>query len=582
MKRMVDEMAKQELSKAEIYRQERNKRLNEMAKKNTKRKQRHPHLGKIVKSVVAIVLAAVIIGGGAFYFIVRHSGIPERVKAVMIIGDQKVTVAQYELAYVNKYSEYINLAAQYKQYYGYDVYGFSDTTAPADQQSPFQDEDGNYYMWDEHLQKETIKSLKEMFVLYSDALANGYKLTKEEIEDVDKSMEELREQAMKSNLGTDAFLKLFFGNGVNKKVYRNYLEITTIVSRLQEDKQKEFGDSYTDKELVEEYNKNPDDHDVVSVRYFKFDIETLTKDKDESEDDLKKRQEAEKSSVKNMAEDMLDEITDEESFIKASEKYNKKVEDSASKENEEEQEDAEEFNADSATEFYRTAFSSLESTISKDAAKWAFGDDRKPLDKSVFTTDTACFVVLLTQTQYPLNTIDVRHILVKFNESSSTPTAKEKADAKEKAEEIYKEWKDGKATEDSFAELAKEKTEDEGSKENGGLYDDVRSGSMVDSFDNWCFDKARKAGDTGIVESTYGYHIMYFVSNNKDDLNWKTDLKEKHTQDDYSSYLEELLKSDKNKTIEKSASIDLATKNSLQAVDVIIKNKSSNSTVDYQ
>jgi hypothetical protein len=75
---------------------------------------------------------------------------------------------------------------------------------------------------------------------------------------------------------------------------------------------------------------------------------------------------------------------------------------------------------------------------------------------------------------------------------------------------------------------------------------------------------------------------MYFVSNNKDDLNWKTDLKEKHTQDDYSSYLEELLKSDKNKTIEKSASIDLATKNSLQAVDVIIKNKSSNSTVDYQ
>ncbi|NLB36429.1 MAG: hypothetical protein GX824_03895, partial [Clostridiales bacterium] len=465
---------------------------------------------------------------------------------------------------------------------GYDVYGFSDTTAPADQQSPFQDEDGNYYMWDEHLQKETIKSLTEMFVLYSDALANGYKLTKEEIEDVDKNMEELREQAVKSNLGTDAFLKLFFGNGVNKKVYRNYLEITTIVSRLQEDKQKEFSDSYTDKELVEEYNKNPDDHDVVSVRYFKFDIETLTKDKDESEDDLKKRQEAEKSSVKNMAEDMLDEITDEESFIKASEKYNKKVEDSASKENEEEQEDAEEFNADSATEFYRTAFSSLESTISKDAAKWAFGDDRKPLDKSVFTTDTACFVVLLTQTQYPLNTIDVRHILVKFNESSSTPTAKEKADAKEKAEEIYKEWKDGKATEDSFAELAKEKTEDEGSKENGGLYDDVRSGSMVDSFDNWCFDKARKAGDTGIVESTYGYHIMYFVSNNKDDLNWKTDLKEKHTQDDYSSYLEELLKSDKNKTIEKSASIDLATKNSLQAVDVIIKNKSSNSTVDYQ
>ena len=34
---------------------------------------------------------------------------------------------------------------------------------------------------------------------------------------------------------------------------------------------------------------------------------------------------------------------------------------------------------------------------------------------------------------------------------------------------------------------------------------------MVVNFNDWCFDSARKTGDTDIVESEYGYHVMYFV-----------------------------------------------------------------------
>ena len=36
---------------------------------------------------------------------------------------------------------------------------------------------------------------------------------------------------------------------------------------------------------------------------------------------------------------------------------------------------------------------------------------------------------------------------------------------------------------------------------------------MVASFNDWCFDSNRKSGDTGIVETTYGFHVMYFVGN---------------------------------------------------------------------
>ncbi|MBR2977814.1 MAG: peptidylprolyl isomerase, partial [Oscillospiraceae bacterium] len=51
----------------------------------------------------------------------------------------------------------------------------------------------------------------------------------------------------------------------------------------------------------------------------------------------------------------------------------------------------------------------------------------------------------------------------------------------------------------------------EDNAENGGLYENVTKGQMVRSFNDWCFDAARKPGDTGIVETEYGYHVMYFV-----------------------------------------------------------------------
>ena len=77
-----------------------------------------------------------------------------------------------------------------------------------------------------------------------------------------------------------------------------------------------------------------------------------------------------------------------------------------------------------------------------------------------------------------------------------------------KAEEILAGW-DG--TEDGFAALAGEFSQDGGSKDNGGLYENVVKGQMVSDFNDWCYADGRKSGDTGIVSSSYGCHIMYFV-----------------------------------------------------------------------
>ena len=77
------------------------------------------------------------------------------------------------------------------------------------------------------------------------------------------------------------------------------------------------------------------------------------------------------------------------------------------------------------------------------------------------------------------------------------------------------EWKNGEATEESFAELARQHSEDTGSAENGGLYDRVVRNTYVQEFEDFAFDESRKSGDTGIVygeSSSYaGYHLVYFV-----------------------------------------------------------------------
>lgn len=117
------------------------------------------------------------------------------------------------------------------------------------------------------------------------------------------------------------------------------------------------------------------------------------------------------------------------------------------------------------------------------------------------------------------NMVNVRHILVcpeggTMDEETSAVTYSDEewAACLAKAEGILVDWENGEATEESFAALANEKSEDGGSNTNGGLYAGITAETgFVEPFLNWCMDETRNVGDTGIVQTEYGYHIMYFA-----------------------------------------------------------------------
>ena len=117
------------------------------------------------------------------------------------------------------------------------------------------------------------------------------------------------------------------------------------------------------------------------------------------------------------------------------------------------------------------------------------------------------------------NIVNVRHILIcpeggtTDPETNAVTFTQEQWDAcYAKAEGIFNDWKNGEATEESFAALANEKSEDGGSNTNGGLYTGItKETSFVEPFLNWCMDESREVGNTGIVKTEYGYHIMYFA-----------------------------------------------------------------------
>jgi len=104
-------------------------------------------------------------------------------------------------------------------------------------------------------------------------------------------------------------------------------------------------------------------------------------------------------------------------------------------------------------------------------------------------------------------TASVRHILL-LTQGKNEP---EKAETRKKMEGILAKAKAG----EDFTALAKQFSEDPGSKDNGGLYQDFARGAMVKPFEGAAVS-VPVGQISDIVETTYGYHVLQIVDRKKE------------------------------------------------------------------
>lgn len=591
-------MGKDELSKAEQYRKERKERLAKESKKNSKRNATVAKAKSTALKICAIIVAAAVIFG-ALITAFNASGSTVFRSKVASIGDQKVSSVEFAYYYRTIYNFYYQYASQ-----GYDLgldanispdeqkYTADDvdetqaqdetttalaaeeaTTAASDGETTKETTTKQFDTWNDFLIESTLTQIKNNYILNSAAEKEGIKLDDSDIKEVEDQIDEMESTAKTNGYTLNAYIRVNYGSGMNAKLLKEFLLKNALGQKYMEEKKAEYAASYSAEEVNKEFSNNKNDYTFVDYRSQTF---TVSEDQDAA-------------ATKALAEEFMAKATSSDAFEKAADEIAiadaiKNAKDSA------DSTDTEAVDEDAIKKQYTDEDNSLKSkssnsdvtSVNEDLANWLFTSaktgEKKMIEVKSDDAVSSYIVAFCVKTPYKdeTNTVNVRHILFKFNEESTDPTDEEKAVAKQKAEEALAEWKNGAMTEDSFAEIATAKSEDTGSSSNGGLYEDVTEGQMVETFNDWIFDSSRKTGDTGIVETEYGYHVMYFVS--KNDLPvWEKTIRDKLAESDYSDYFDELADSAEYELKENNSVLKVTAKKVNKSIKRYLFNVQSNS-----
>lgn len=141
--------------------------------------------------------------------------------------------------------------------------------------------------------------------------------------------------------------------------------------------------------------------------------------------------------------------------------------------------------------------------------------------------------------------VDVRHVLIEpeggtpnADGRTKTYTDEEWEACRVKAQELLDQWRSGEATEETFAQLAVDNSAD-GNASEGGLYTGVTEGYMVEAFNDWIFDESREYGDTDLVKTPFGYHIMFFVKREQGEPKWISTVRAQYLQEKISTIIQD-------------------------------------------
>ncbi|MBQ8869496.1 MAG: peptidylprolyl isomerase [Oscillospiraceae bacterium] len=436
----------------------------------------------IITAVVSVLLAIVFIGSILTINFIQNSGYLLRRQTALKSDNYSINAATFTYFFNYEYQNFINQNADYLSYYGLDV-----ETDLREQESS----DGTN--WFDYFAQNTQNALTEILYLAEKAKAEGMELGEEEKKQLEEFEESVAEGAKEQDISVDEYISTIYGKGVNKDDVVDGLKLSMLATKFYNEKINSV--EYSDDDLTEYFNDHKNDFLYVDYKFYNF---TPAVTDDMTEDEKK----AEYAKVEAYA-DRLMKATDEKSFDSILTDIMKEI-------------GKDEEAIETAIESSYTAKSTYDAEF--EVSKWAFDEGAKVGQTKLYKNGNNRSVYMLFKGPYrdESESRSVRHILVSKDKFETDEKAKAKA------EEILKEFEDSGKKIEKFEELVTKYTEDTGSASTGGLYENFTEGQMVDEFEDWAFDTSRKEGDTGIVKTTYGYHIMYFVG--KGDEAWKTSV----------------------------------------------------------
>ena len=523
------------------------------------RKQQEQKRNQILATVGGIIAVVLVVA-----LLVWNSGFIDRhTTALKFTADDgtgsDLTLTQADMDYfyqqaVNSvYSQEQSMASMYAQL-GMEYTPSFDPTGDLKTQYVDADQTMSY---DDYCKQIALENAKQIVALSNTAKAEGYTLSEDAQAGLDSAKADLDAAASQYGYANRAsYLRALYGRTVNEKVYLKNLERAVWASDYYTASVEAISDAYTDEQLEAYYAEHTDELDSYDFDYAYIDgtAQPTVDDEGNTVDPTEAESEAALALAKAYAETMVSTLKGEVTVVDSDTDTDVNTDAGV-------QGQVKDFAA-LATELGSQAYTQVNNpgnTFSNAPfAEWLMDPARVDGDVDMFEVEGSGYYVVQFHSRYRSDTLssaDVRHILIAtshkddpatedVNESLMEFTEEDRIAAKAEAERIMNEFLSGEQTGERFGELAEQYSDDTRNDDGtlytpGGLYEDVTpSTNFVQEFLDWIFTDGRKAGDVGIVQTTYGYHIMYLDT--ADEAQWIADSKDALVAEDQEALLENI------------------------------------------
>lgn len=441
------------------------------------------------------------------------------------VGDTEYTNAEYQYYY---YSELLSFQTNYQGYVSmfFDVnrdLGDQELNTSMLSSVPESLGDGTGATWEDYFAALALENMREVTALYSAAVAAGYTLSDEDAATIEETITSLETAADTYGWRDgDAYASVIYGKGVDLDTVREQMERSSIASAYAQDMFDSF--EYTPEQLADYYDQYADVFDTLSFEYYLVSAEqvetTETVTDEETGEETEQTTEAVTDETMAAAEQQAEDILDAFEFEpdSHSEQHHATFTEAIA-----------EVMGDEAGEPYDYTLTQgyyVSTYLNDNIADWVLDSAREPGDTTIIENEGSGYYVVAFygRSDNDVGTVSFRHILINATDEDEDGeySDEELAAAESEIQDIYTEWQEGDATEDSFYELQQQYSDDVSSSgvlygDETGAYTHIIEGSMVDTVDEWIFDSARQPGDTAIVhaetDSYNGYHLLYFICN---------------------------------------------------------------------